>query len=188
MMKPSSPLTIPKVLHYYLQLQSPHSFVKVSKSVVLLLYYTTVIILIHIFMLPVVQRPNVLQAHPLQLQQGITATIFQNSLTTPEVRPYPEPPRFTTLMNELINRVAAKWEEIGFSLRLESGLLEIIKKDNPSDCRACLREMLKEWMKQVDPPPSWSAIIKAVKDCGYRPLARTLKEKYLLSTGYATLS
>ena len=130
-------------------------------------------------------QPKPLQTLPLQ--ESITAT-FQHSLTTPQVRAHPEPPRFTTLLYELTNRVAAKWEEIGISLRLESGLLEIIKKDSPSDCRACLREMLKEWMKQVDPPPSWLAIIKAVKDCGYRPLARTLREKYLPDTSNVTLS
>jgi hypothetical protein len=77
-------------------------------------------------------------------------------------------------MHELTNRVAAKWEEVGISLRLE-----IIKKDNPSDCRACLRVVLKEWLKRVDPPPSWLAIIEAVKDCGYSLLARKLRNKYL---------
>ncbi len=129
--------------------------------------------------------PNPLQ--PCPLQESITAT-FQHSLATPQTRAHPAPPRFTTLLNELTNRVAAKWEEIGISLQIESGLLEIIKKDNPSDCRMCLREMLKEWMKQVDPPPSWLAIIKAVKDCGYNLLARTLRDKYLPSTSNATLS
>ena len=97
------------------------------------------------------------------------------SVHTPEG---PEQLRLTTLLNELTNRVSAKWEEIGTSLRLESGLLEIIKKDNPSDCRACLREVLKEWLKRIDPPPSWVAIIKAVEDAGYRPLATILRKKY----------
>ena len=121
------------------------------------------------------------------LQDRVTAT-FQHSLSASQAQAYPEPPRYTTLLNELTNRVAAKWEEIGSYLQLEPGFLEIIKKDNPNDCRACLREMLKEWMKQVDPPPTWSAIIKAVKDCGYRPLARTLRGKYLSDTIRATLS
>ena len=107
--------------------------------------------------------------------------IYHNSLVSliTSVPPQTTPQlRLTTLLNELTNRVSAKWEEIGSSLRLEFGLLEIIKKDNPSDCRACLREMLKEWLKQIDPPPSWVAIIKAVKDAGYKPLARRLREKY----------
>ena len=107
--------------------------------------------------------------------------IYHNSLVSliTSVPPRTTPQlRLTTLLNELTNRVSAKWEEIGISLHLESGLLEIIKKDNPKDCRACLREVLKEWLKRIDPPPSWVAIIEAVKDAGYRPLARTLREKY----------
>ena len=118
------------------------------------------------------------------LQESITATL-QQSWTVLHAE---EQPRLTTLLNELINRVSGKWEEIGISLRLESGLLEMIKEDNPKDCRACLREMLKEWLKQIDPPPSWVAIIKAVKDAGYRPLARTLRDKYLPNTSSILLS
>ena len=113
-----------------------------------------------------------------QLQESIAAA-FQQPRTVPQAKEHLEPPRLTTLVNELFNRVSAKWEEIGNSLQLESGLLEIIKEDNPKNCRACLREMLKEWLKQIDPPPSWVAIIEAVKDAGYKPLARTLREKYL---------
>lgn len=111
------------------------------------------------------------------LQESITA-VFQCSMATPPPLARSECPRFTTLLNELSSRVAARWEDIGSSLQLEPGLLEIIRKDNPSDCRACFREMLKEWMKQVDPLPTWSAIIKAVKDCGYSILARELRRKY----------
>ena len=125
------------------------------------------------------------QSH--HLQERVTAT-FQHTLTAPQARAYPEPPRYTTLLNELTNRVAARWKEIGSHLQLEPGLLDIIKEDNPSNCRACLREMLKEWMKQVDPPPSWSTIIKAVKDCGYQLLARTLRDKYLPDTINVKLS
>ena len=127
---------------------------------------------------PVMQSDPTHNIHPLQ--RSMTAT-FHHSLTKPPLPAiaYPRPPRFTTLVHELTNRVAAKWEELGISLRLESGLLEIIKKDNPSDCRACLRVVLKEWLKQVDPPPLWSAIIDAIKDCGYNLLARKLRSKYL---------
>jgi hypothetical protein len=42
--------------------------------------------------------------------------------------------------------------------------------------------VLKEWMKQIDPPPSWMDIIKAVKDAGHSLLARTLRDKYLPNT------
>ena len=90
-----------------------------------------------------------------------------------------KPPEFVVLLRELSDEVSPKWEDIGLQLQLRPGLLEIIKKDNPLDCRACLKEMLKEWMKQVEPPPSWPAIITAIKTCGYRSLARKLKRIYL---------
>lgn len=90
-----------------------------------------------------------------------------------------KPPEFVVLLRELSDVVSAKWEDIGLRLRLSPDILEIIKKDNPSDCRVCLREMLKEWMKQVEPPPSWPGIITAIKNCGYRSLAQKLKRIYL---------
>lgn len=90
-----------------------------------------------------------------------------------------KPPEFVILLRELSDVVSARWEDIGIQLHLSPGILEIIKKDNPGDCRVCLREMLKEWMKQVEPPPSWPAIITAIKNCGYRQLAFKLKRIYL---------
>lgn len=124
------------------------------------------------------------QSHPLQIDPlEETVTAMFHSVATPSSLPHSECPRFTTVLSELSNRahVAAKWEDIGSFLQLDPGLLDIIRKDNPNDCRACFREMLKEWMKQVDPPPTWSAIITAVRDCGEPLLARTLSRKYLHS-------
>ena len=91
----------------------------------------------------------------------------------------PEPLQYVVLLRELSEEVSAGWEDIGIYLRLKPGTLEIIKKDNPGDCRACFREMLKVWMKQIEPSPSWAAIITAIKSSGYHILARQLKRKYL---------
>ena len=91
----------------------------------------------------------------------------------------PKPPQLVVLLRELTDEVSARWEDIGLYLDLKPGELEIIKKDNPRDSKACLREMLKLWMKQVEPGPSWSAIITAIKSCGYHSLARKLKQTYL---------
>jgi hypothetical protein len=122
-----------------------------------------------------------------RLQESIAAT-FQQSLTVPQAQAHPEPPRINTLLKELSSRVSPKWEEIGTFLRLESGLLDSIKENNPDDYKACFRMILKEWLKRIDPPPSWVAIIKAVKDTGHRPLARILRDKYLPNTSSLTLS
>ena len=87
---------------------------------------------------------------------------------------------FTTLLRELSSKVSAHWEKIGHFLGLETGLLDIIKHDNPNQCQKCFSEMIKLWFKQqVDPPPSWSAIIEALDILGHKTVVQSLREKYL---------
>ena len=38
--------------------------------------------------------------------------------------------------------------------------------------------MLKLWLKQVEPPPTWSAIIEAIGVLEYESLAEELRKKY----------
>ena len=86
---------------------------------------------------------------------------------------------FTTVLRELTLKVSADWEDIGLFLGLGLGRLDIIKADNPSDCQKCFREMIKVWFRQqVDPPPSWSAIVEALDDLGQNSLAQNLRDKY----------
>ena len=86
---------------------------------------------------------------------------------------------FTTVLRELSSKVSADWEDVGLFLGLGLGRLDIIKADNPSDCQKCFREMIKVWFKQqVDPPPSWSAMVEALDVLGHNSLAQNLREKY----------
>ena len=85
----------------------------------------------------------------------------------------------STVLKELSSKVSADWEDIGLFLGLGPGQVDIIKTDNPSDCQDCFREMIKVWFKQqVDPPPSWSAIVEALDDLGHNSLAQNLRDKY----------
>ena len=88
-----------------------------------------------------------------------------------------KPPKFSELLNALRSKVSADWEDIGLALDLESGQLSAIKSDH-QECKKCFREMLKLWLKQVDPPPTWSAIIDAIEICEYESLAEELRKKY----------
>ena len=92
---------------------------------------------------------------------------------------------FTSLLNELLSsEVATVWDQIGGVLGVSVGFLETTKRKYPGDCQTCFMEMLKEWMKQVDPPPSWSAIISAIENIpGYNSLAQTLRNRYLPEKG-----
>ena len=64
-------------------------------------------------------------------------------------------------------------------LNIEEGVLDIIKRDYPQDSRMCFYKMMQEWLKQDDPPPTWSAIIEAIEILGHESLARNLKDKYI---------
>ena len=62
--------------------------------------------------------------------------------------------------------VAKYWHNIGVLLGIDPDLtLEQIEADYPGDCQQCVREMIKSWLKQVDPPPSWKDLAEAVHEC-----------------------
>ena len=86
---------------------------------------------------------------------------------------------FVVLLKELSGRLSSIWEDVGLCLGLSPESLDIIKRDNPSDSRSCFREMIKQWFRRVDPPPSWGAIIEAVDVLGREVLAKNLRDKFL---------
>ena len=64
---------------------------------------------------------------------------------------------------KILLSLSQHWENIGTMLSLSEGCLAAIKircSDVPGNC---LREMLTEWLKQDNPPPTKSALVKAVK-------------------------
>ena len=84
------------------------------------------------------------------------------------------------LQIELYTTVANDWEDIGIQLDIEEGNLRQIKSDNSGDSKACLREMLRMWLSQVDPPPSWTAIVEALDNLGHKDIAQHIRTKYCL--------
>jgi hypothetical protein len=87
------------------------------------------------------------------------------------------PLKFGVLLKELLCKVSADWEDIGLTLDLNEGDLSAIKNDH-HESKKCFREMLKLWLKQVEPPPTWSAIIEAIDTLQYESLAKELRKKY----------
>ena len=70
---------------------------------------------------------------------------------------------------------AKHWHNIGIMLEVPEKTLEQIEADYHSDCQQCVREMIKSWLKQVDPPPSWEDLAEAVNE--FNPsLARKIRE------------
>ena len=58
--------------------------------------------------------------------------------------------------------LAAEWKTIGTLLGIQENTLDIIQVDEHG-ARNQLRKMLSEWLKQVDPPPTWAALADAVE-------------------------
>lgn len=63
---------------------------------------------------------------------------------------------------ELLYSIRVKWYDIGLQLEVDVGTLESIKScyADPSEC---LREMLKEWLKSISPPPTWTLLASALR-------------------------
>ena len=83
----------------------------------------------------------------------------------------------------LIKELRAKavdWEDIGIQLQVNDGHLRQIKQDNTTSS-SCLREMLRIWLAQTIPEPSWSAIIEALEALGDEEFARSLQTKYYVT-------
>jgi hypothetical protein len=81
------------------------------------------------------------------------------------------------LLTELYNTVADKWEDIGIMLEIEEGQLNKVKSDNAGS-GDCLREMLKIWLKRVDPKPSWSSMAEALEVLREQSLAEHIRKSY----------
>lgn len=82
------------------------------------------------------------------------------------------------LMRELHPKVSDKWEDIGVELEVDDDRLVQIRTQFPGDNKRCLREMIREWLKANNPPPSWEAIAQVMDDMKENELATHLRSKY----------
>ena len=90
----------------------------------------------------------------------------------------PVKPTLQDLLKQLYSTASDSWEDIGILLGIDSRALDTIKATENSKSQSCLREMLKVWLKRVNPPPSWSAIADAVEFMGDEYLANRLRTEY----------
>ena len=87
-------------------------------------------------------------------------------------------PQLKDLLDALYHKVADKWKTIGVYLEIPMGKLSSIAEKHQGDPQICLVEMLETWLKQVDPPATWAAIIEAVEFLGEEQLGKELREMY----------
>ena len=72
------------------------------------------------------------------------------------------------------------WMDIGIELNIiktDLDAIEVAKGGNP---KHCLTEMITLWLKQVNPPPTWSALVTALKQptIEYQQLAEEIEKIY----------
>ena len=80
------------------------------------------------------------------------------------------------LLYKTLYSAAVKWEDIGLFLELDANDLDIIDSDK-NDSHAKLKEMLKLWLKQVEPPPTKSKMVEVLKDLKFTQEAKKLEEQ-----------
>ena len=85
--------------------------------------------------------------------------------------------------NELFD-AAMKWYDIGLEVGLECSTLDNIR-DMYQDNKDCLREMIKCFLNQVNPRPSWKIVVDALrsKAVNFGQLAETIENSYYKPTG-----
>ena len=59
--------------------------------------------------------------------------------------------------------VAADWQNIGVFLNVSDSDLKQIELDYSGRCRDCVHEMIRKWLKQVNPAPTWKYLAEAVE-------------------------
>ena len=80
---------------------------------------------------------------------------------------------------EELHEAAAKWKQIGTQLGMSTGTLNEIEVTS-RDSKTQLLEMVTQWLKKVDPLPTWEAVIEVLKKgiIGEARLADQLKNKH----------
>ena len=73
-----------------------------------------------------------------------------------------------------------EWSNLGLGLGMDKTTLEVIRHDNHDKVKPCFREMLSEWLKMVDPRPSWERLVIALQDpsVGCADLAEHIEKKF----------
>ena len=77
------------------------------------------------------------------------------------ITPIGKKPKLSEVFRKILP-ISNKWRNIGTLLDITEGTLGGIAADE-SDMDSRLRAMLSEWLKQVNPPPTWSQLANAVE-------------------------
>lgn len=71
------------------------------------------------------------------------------------------------------------WFDLGLELGINQTSLRIIGHDNHDVVKRCFTDMLSEWLKMIDPLPSWEALISALRQpsVGRKDVAKVVEKE-----------
>ena len=84
-------------------------------------------------------------------------------------------------VHESLWEVRSKWRNLGIQLDIKVEDLEAIAANNHQKVDECFADCIICWLRQSNPPPTWTSLINALKSptVGFQDLAKTLERKYL---------
>ena len=111
-------------------------------------------------------------------------TINTNSITLGVEIVMDDVPELLELLDALRDK-AAKWFMIGLQLHFSTDELDIIEADS-AGVEECLRNVLRKWRSKTHPPPTWRALIDALRTSavGEAVLARQLEARFEVPSGH----
>ena len=84
-------------------------------------------------------------------------------------------------VRDAVWKARTEWMDIGIELNIIKTDLDAIKETEAGNPKKCFTEMLSLWLKQVDPPPTWLALVTALKrpTIGLQQVAEEIEKTYI---------
>jgi hypothetical protein len=81
-------------------------------------------------------------------------------------------------VNACLYPVRRKWYKIGIELGLNVDELDTISANHRADLDECLIEMIKVWLRSIDPRPTWTALGDALRSAPINEVEQSINGTY----------
>ena len=86
-------------------------------------------------------------------------------------------PHFNIIYTTLSKSVSTQWEDVSSYLGVDTATVERIGKERSGDMKACFREMLKAWLRGINPPPTKAKILEVLRELDFNEEAGRLEQR-----------
>ena len=112
---------------------------------------------------------------------GLSAVVYGFTLSVFAVDLVPDN---VAMVRRLLWDACPDWLDLGLELGINPTTLRIIQQDNHDVVKHCFTDVLSEWLKMIDPLPSWEALFEALKQpsVGRKDLVEVVKKEIGVGT------